>query len=386
MKKLISLTLILIIAFQGVASAASVRTSYLTIDSAVKKAYAADSKMKIDQNNNAILQKAYKDSDEDAGAVQMPYLESIYLDIYPLNASYRTLITNMEKRDLTPAQKLSDLKINQLTVELDKLTTKIKANQLYYAYVKADADLAIAKKQYDLDLKDFQDSKTKYEQGLLSKNDFVIAECKKDTALAKYKDAELSKKKAQMDLNRLFKTNINTNIKLPKMNYKYTDLSDIDVEKAVQRALTNRLDMFKVSEALKLAQIEFNIVNTYYKTEDKGDDSIETDYQDAYLNLEEAKINMENKKEEVECEIRTGYNTLFTMLSTVENNKRDAKKKSIDYEVARLKYSLNMITKYDLDTIELEYQKANAVLNSSIADYNIEKVKFYAAQDVGPGL
>lgn len=386
MKKFLSIIVIFSVLFQYTVYAGAAQSKVYTVNSAIRQAVKVDTQITMDKCNIDILQKEYADSVEEADFVSIDYLESIYLDIYPLAPSYRQLITNMKTKYLTPAQKLSAINTNNKTIDLDEATVKVNTYNLYYELVKKNMDLELSEKSYQIELKNFNNTKAKYEQGLISKNEYTIAEYTRDNALAKLEDAKLARKKALMDFNKLLKNNFDDEVKTSNNDLKYTNLNKVDLGKAIEKALKNRIDVFKLNEEVKLKQIEFDAVSKYYNPKDKGKDSIEVDYKEADLNLQEAKLNLENKTTDIEYEIRTGYNNLLIMLDTIEINKRDILHKQISYEIAKLKYSLKMITELELETAQIEHEKAKVQLNSSIADYIVAKYKFDMAQGVGPGL
>ena len=336
-----------------------------------------DKQYKIDINNVPILQKAYEDSKSDANEIPLRAYEYEYFYSAPPN--YDAFLIQANNKYLLPLQNQLAVEEAKQNVEVSKETAIIGVYDAFFAYAKADEDYLINKEEVVLKTGELETAQLKFNQGLISKDDLKSAEYEKDSAEAALDISGQSKKKALIDLNTKLGKDLDNQIKKAIVKYSYKRI-DIDLNKAIESTLKNRLDVIKAANLVTAKEKERKIVSDYIK-----DDTL-SQYKTADLNLKEAQYDLETKKIDIENEIKSGYNNLLNMLDTIDINKKEVSRKKITYNALKLKYNLNMVTKLDMDSAKLDYDKAKSTLNGSILDYIAAKYKFDMAQGAGPVL
>lgn len=376
LKKLISIVLILFLCIPA-SSFAATSITRLSLEDAIKMALESDKQYKIDVNNVPILQKAYEDSKSDANEIPLRAYEYEYFYSAPPN--YDAFLTQANKKYVTPLTNQLAVDEAKQKIEVTKTDVIIGVYDAFFQYAKADQDYLISKKENALRAGELANAKLKFDQGLISQDDFKSIQYEKDSADANLDIAEKTKKQALIDLNTKISRDLDNQIKKVTVKYNYKKI-DTDLSKAIESALKNRLEIIKAANLVTLKEKEKQIVVEYLK-----DDEL-SQYKTAELNLKEAQYDLESKKIDIENEIKTGYNNLLNLLDTIDINRKEVSRKKIVYDALSLKYNLNMATKLDIDTARLDYDKAKNTLNSSILDYIIAKYKFDAAQSVGPEI
>lgn len=376
MKRIISLITILCICFSCVASAGT-SIPRLTLESALKMAEETDKQLKIDQNNVPILQKAYDDSKDDANKIPLRAFEYQYF--YSSPPDYDAFLVQANKKLLTPLSNKLAIEEGEKTIEVSKATVDINLYDALFDYAKADAQYTIDIKELAIKTASFDAAQLKFDQGLLSKNDLKTLEYEKDNSVLNLDISSKAKKRALITLNTKLGKDLDSQIKKVSLKYLYKGL-DVDSDTAICNAMLNRLEIIKANNQVTIKEKSRKIVKDYLN------DDTSSQYKTADLELKEAQYDLESKKIDIENEIKAGYNNLLNLLDTIDINKKDASKKSIAYNAMKLKFNLNMITKLELDSSKLDYEKAKLTLNDSILDYISAKYKFDMAQKSGPAI
>lgn len=377
MKKVLGLVLAFLMLFGTGAFADSSNT--LSLDDAVNQAISNSEQLKADDLTIQNAQKVYDKAKSDADNIYMTTIENAKWNVAESLQDPDYVSTQRKAKDLAPEQAESDWNVDIKTKTLDEASIKMDVYNAYYSLIKVQDDTKVKSEAADVSGKELADIQAKYRRGLASKNDYTLAQIAKKNADIQLNLAKRAEKRLIAQLYKKMNAGFQPDIKDLVKNLDYKDLSDVNVDDVIQNALNNRLEIFTGSEAVRLKQIEYNIMDKYYK---EGD----TAHKDASNKLEDAQMNLDTTKTNIEFEIRTAHINLQNMLDTIEINKEEVQKSGISYSVAQTKKKLGMATALDVDEAKLSLDKAKQILDDSIMDYIVARAQFDAAQGIGPAV
>lgn len=376
MRKLIGLILtILMLLGTGVLAESNI----LTLEDALNQAVANSKQLKIDDLSIQNAQKVYDQAQKDSDKIYMTTVENAKWFVPDANKDKGYVSTQRKAKDLTPTQRKYDWNAAIKNKVLDEASIKLNIYNIYYALIKAQDDTKIKSDIADITGRELKSIEVKYRKGLVSKNDYKLAQIAKKNADIQLKLAQRVQKRLITKFYKQMSDGYKPDVKDLVKNLDYKDLSDVNVEDGIKKALDNRLEVYTASEAVTLKELEFDIIDQYY---DEGD----IEYKDILNSLEDSKLSLDTTKMDIEFEIRTAYINLQNILDTIEINKEEVKKSEISYSVIKTKKNIGMATVLEVDEVKLSLNKANKTLNDSIIDYIIARYQFEVVQGIGPAI
>lgn len=268
------------------------------------------------------------------------------------------------------------LKAAKVQLELsDKEREKIKGNiaynvtEAYYNYVLVQKLVNAAQNSYDLALSNFSVVELQYNLGMIAKLDYENAAISVTMAKNAVDSYKLNMETAEENLKILLnKDDENCVIKV----FDDVDCSDYtaDVESDTAAAMESRYDLTALKESASLAYDYFDLAEIL-----TSDSAI---YNTSYASYVKAEYNYTNTKKLISLLIKTSYNSILTSKASMDTAKLAYEMKLKEYDSAKLKYDLGMITNLDLtqainSLYEAQTQYANAKVTYRLA---IEKYKY----------
>ena len=322
----------------------------------------------------------------------------------------KTLATANSKQaavdDLTIRTKESALKdaekdANKSTganTKIDKLNNKIAKE---VSTVKAAADLEYAKRTKEENLKKLELEVYKATSNmLLIKKELEAEKGKQDILDEKYKMAEVRLKEGKLtendlydakyaidlkviDVNKITKKLESANLELKRVlglemdadlieikdNLSLASIAKVDIEKVVENALNNDVELFIKSEELKASEKTMEITKEDYE---QGT----VTYDGNMLNLENAKVDFEDAKVNLEVSIRNKYSDVLTAKDKVELAQKWQTINKNKLENAEFKFEKGLVSKEEVLNVKEKYLDAQYQTYLAIYNYNTVKAEF----------
>lgn len=266
--------------------------------------------------------------------------------------------------------------------ELDLAETEIRINfyEQYINFLKLLDDIEMQKKSLEFKEKKFEKFQYDFNQGKISK--VVLDE----------KEREIEKAKLQLSTS-IFNKNIamfNINSKIDKPILKeYSSyvrpslekvMEEINFDEYLKQALTNRIEIITAEKKLEIKNIEYEKVNNIFRSK-KDEHNV-----DAKNYVDEAKLGLEKAKLDVELEVRDIFSNLDNKMLSISNAEKNLALCKFNYANAEEKYKMKLITKDQLDDLNLSLIQAENAVNGLKLDLWLYKLKMNDANGLGPAL
>ena len=218
------------------------------------------------------------------------------------------------------------------------------AQEAYLNYLSSLADVKLKEDTVKSKLKEVQTSKLKYENGFLSKNDYIeLGLGNKDSS------NELIKIKADLELSRIklcntlglspneditFESEIIEDFKvISKINFKD------DLNEMIDNSINIKLQKDEVEDA-----------------EDAEDDNDDEDKDDIYeYKVDTAKNKLKQLTNTEQTSFIEQYNTLMSSYNSIKNSYDQIIQKQTVYKTTQVKFDYGYISQSDLDTAKLTF-------------------------------
>ncbi|AWX58621.1 MULTISPECIES: TolC family protein [Brevibacillus] len=262
-------------------------------------------------------------------------------------------------------------KLNALYVKSAEAKTKLGAQDVYYKLIFAQDDLNLKKQSLARSEAQLKVAKAAFDVGTNAKTDVLEAEMGVAAAKAQLKSAENAVEIALMNLNDFLGVDLNKEWKLVTSN-KQTAPIKLTLEQAKQQALTNRVEITRAEEELKLAELNVKLIDEYLAVSTLQG-------QQARNNVEKAKLSIDEQKRVVTKDVTEAYLNLNAAREAIEFRKSAKDSAAESYRLKNLRFENGLATTLEviqseeaLSTSENEYQKA-------VLTYNLAVVAFETA-------
>jgi len=267
---------------------------------------------------------------------------------------------------VSAAQMQYDLSV----IERERIVASISYNttKAYYNVVLIDMLLSAAQNSYNIALENKKVVDAQYEQGLVAELFYENAGISVDVAKSKLEAYQLNKEIALSNLKNIL--NVPENSVLILTDTIKTEEFSADVDADINSAMETRYDIISLKRVYELSEEYFE--NTKVFTESSAV------YNTAYADTLNKKYQYDSAKDGIALSIKNSYNTILTNHSAMDIAKKSLEMKEREYEVAKLKYDLGMITNLELtDCIYSLYEAEVAYCQAEI-DYtmSVEKYKY----------
>ncbi|TYQ18062.1 UNVERIFIED_CONTAM: Outer membrane protein [Acetivibrio alkalicellulosi] len=282
----------------------------------------------------------------------------------------------------------------KLELEYAKRSKDKNEENLKFNVYKATLDILLKEKELDLESKKLDILNEKYKmnearhrEGKITENDLFDSKFMVDTKIIDVDKVKKDLEALNLELKRLLNLNMdNSLIKVedklvfePIKRFNIDEEVDlvivqniedrIDLEQIVKQSIENSLEFYKESENLNIQEKIMEITEKVY------DKSFVT-YNENKLNLEIAKISVEDLRTSIEVNVRNKYNDLLNQEDKVELALlwEEIQKKKLDAE--EFKFEKGMISKEELLGAKESYIEAYYQKYVAICGYNIIKAEF----------
>jgi len=293
----------------------------------------------------------YSDSDSSTYQYLSGTLEGFQLDkkVSSTAATYA-----LEEEKIKREKSIEDIKYN--------------ATRAYYGVMSAKGALDAATDNLDNTKRSLEIVNKKYELGVVSKSDLIIAQLSLDEAVSTMENAQNTYQNAVMGLNLVMNYPLQTELVLtsPYSMAKFA----AKVEEDIRAAFEKRLDVKSAQHGAQLAQLDLDATKIVYTPNTFV-------YRKKELALKKAQKALESMKLSVEYGIRGKYNDISTNLRNIDLKKAKLEKAKEQLRLTELSYDAGYKTILDvrqarniLYYAQIDYDGEIAAYSLSVLDYN----------------
>lgn len=272
---------------------------------------------------------------------------------------------------VTNAQGEMNKKLNALQVTATESKIKLGAQQAYYNLIFAQDDLDLKKQSLVRAQTQLKVAKAAFDVGTKAKTDVLQAEMGVAGAQAALTAAENNLEVARMDLNDFLGVDLDKKWKIVSSNKQVAPVT-LTLEQAQQQAIANRVEMTKVNEELKLAELNVKLIEEY---------SAISTYQGrvARNNVEMSKLAIDEQKRAIEKEVAQAYFNLNAAKQAIDFQKKAKDSAAESYRLTNLRFENGLATTLEVIQAEEELSDRENQYQKAVLQYNLAVVNFETA-------
>jgi len=299
----------------------------------------------------------YSDSDSSTYQYLSGTLEGFQLDkkVSSTAATYA-----LEEEKIKREKSIEDIKYN--------------ATRAYYGVMSAKGALDAATDNLDNTKRSLEIVNKKYELGVVSKSDLIIAQLSLDEAVSTMENAQNTYQNAVMGLNLVMNYPLQTELVLtsPYSMAKFA----AKVEEDIKAAFEKRLDVKSAQHGAQLAQLDIDATKIVYTPNTYV-------YRKKELVLKKAQKALESMKLSVEYGIRGKYNDISTNLRNIDLKKAKLEKAKEQLRLTELSYDAGYKTILDVRQARNILYYAQIDYDGEIAAYSLSVLDYKKAVNIG---
>lgn len=325
----------------------------------------------INKKKDEAVAKGYSDSVSKIGN----YLDLI--DNLPISAAYKLQeegVTQTNYDMLNIQRDFAKANINN-NYEADMNSIEQKTVQLYYGVIQAEDNARVCNENLAVQNTLLRNVQQKCASGKATKLEVSSQQSAVISAEQSVKEAMEKLTKAKMQFNILLGYDVMQNIKYTD-SLALLDMPKIDLTKAIEGAVENRLDYKRLQMTNKMYTIYCNNIKAQ-----KGDDHSE--YLSAEATLLMIKLNMNNMPKDIEAQLRGLYNNLQTNYQAAEGAKSTLALAEEALKVKQLLYESGLATFADVQKAQLTVYQTNQLLIAKIMAFDLSTYEWKYATGVG---
>ena len=297
-------------------------------------------------------EKNYRDSDYSPGTVQGIQLGSKF---FSTAADYA-----LEEEAIKQKKTVEDIKYN--------------ATNAYYGVLNAKSALDAAIDNLDNSKRSHEIVSKKYELGVVSKSDLLIAQYSLDEAVASMENAQNSYKNATMALDMIIGRPLDTELELTSTYAKEGFSADIKTD--IQTAYDSRLDVKQMQHGYELAKLDFETNSVKYTSNTFV-------YKKKELAAKKAEQSLDDLKLNVEFDIKQKYNGITTKKRNMEIKNAALEKAKEALRLTELSYDAGYKTILDVREARNILYYAQLGYDSEVSQYNLSIIDYNKAVNIG---
>lgn len=311
---------------------------------------------------------------------------------------------NETKMDLRKLE--LDYENSALDFALQKLTIEKNVTQSFYTVYQNQMSLQIAEEEYQNQKKSYEIIKNKVEAGLAAREELFQAELNLASSKSEFQNQEVEVENAKDEFKQLIGLSLYEEITI--LADVSIDTVNVDMEKAISNALTNRMELRQ--REIDIQNAQFDLIVAKATNEFKGNISFSvglsgenkeipnvysspTDNEDIALSLEipiwdwgqrksvikaselslqAEEISFEEEKNDIILNIRQSYRSLKNLLNQIDIARQNVKNAELTYDINLERYENGDLTSMDLDEYQTQLSEEKMNLTNAIIEYKIE--------------
>lgn len=252
---------------------------------------------------------------------------------------------------------------------------KFSVESSYFNLLNAQEKLAIQNSILKVSKENLDNIKKKYALGMASQIEVLSFETAYSQAELDKKSAERALIYAKMSFNKTLGLPLDTKVQLTdKLQVQVPP--EVDIEKKVEEALENRMEVISATEQYEVDKLNFEITALWYPENTYK-------YQEAKHIVESSAYSVINSQQTVELSVRKAYMDMIDAYEAIEVLDKLIDQAEKTYETTKVRYDMGMATNNEVVEAlnklqEIKLQKAQALLG-----YNLAKKQFEASYGIG---
>ena len=269
------------------------------------------------------------------------------------------------------AQAEINKKLNALMVKATESKIRLGAQNVYYNLIFAQDDYELKKQSLARAETQLKVAKAAFDVGTKAKTDVLQAEMGVAGAKAALTSAANAVEVARMDLNDFLGVDLNKKWKIVSSNKQVAPIS-LTLEQAQAQALSKRVEMTKVQEELKLAELNVKLIEEY--------SALSTlQGRQARNNVDKSKMAIEEQKRTISKEVAQAYLNLNAAREAIEFQKTAKNSAAESYRLTNLRFENGLATTLEVIQAEEELSDRENQYQKAILNYNLAVVNFETA-------
>lgn len=297
-------------------------------------------------------EKKYKDSDYSLGTVEGFQLDSNMLS---KKAEYA-----LQEEKIKKNYKIENLKHN--------------VTQYYYLTLQARDYLDVTNSNLENTQRNRDIVKKKFDLGIASKSDLIMADISLDEAKLNLEKAKLNFESSLRTLNMTLNYPLDTKLELTS-NFS-EQIFSTDVNKDIENAFNKRFDIIQLNHNYDLVKLDFETnsikypSNTYtYKYKERAVSKVGNLFSDA--------------KKGVEFDIRSKYDAIISANKQIDISKANVERAKEGLRLREISYNSGMGTLLEVREASNQLYSAQVALSGAISSYNLSILEYNKAVSIG---
>ena len=261
----------------------------------------------------------------------------------------------------------SNIKINNYREDLTKLGLEAAVKNYFMAILKQEDGLALLKKNAELQQKLYQQGKTKYQLGIISKFDLDNLETQKNAVADNVTLLESGLGQLYTQLNSLMGVNPDN---------RYTLVYDVEYEPFTLHQTMEQYINDKTNHSYSLMIQEINKEMALFNKNYLPESSTGAEANQNNLNYDQAKRGLKTAKDDYALAIRNGYNAILQNETKYATAQAALQQAEADYHKAEVNYQAGNITKLTLEQAQMGVDNAKSELQQLVYDHDLAVFNF----------
>ncbi|MDN9009174.1 TolC family protein [Brevibacillus laterosporus] len=253
--------------------------------------------------------------------------------------------------------------MGRLSLQRSEGSFKLNTEKLYYDLLNAEDDLVLKKQSLERSESQLKIANAAFGVGTRAKTDVLQAEAGVAQAKAAVAQAESAKEIARLALNKFMGVDLNKKWNLlTKQTSENVEV--MDVEKAIAKALKERVDILTIEQDIKNSEKELEVIEKY---------SILSGFQGqaAKNTAEKNKLNLTQTQNQVKMDLMQAYYNLNSIKTALEALKKGTDAASENYRLTKLRFENGLATAIEVVGAEEELAKAENNYQKNLYQLNL---------------
>ncbi|QOS98171.1 TolC family protein [Brevibacterium sp. JNUCC-42] len=253
--------------------------------------------------------------------------------------------------------------IGKLSLKRSEGSFKLGAEKVYFDLLNAEDDLVLKKQSLERSESQLKIANTAFSVGTRAKTDVLQAEAGVAQAKAAVAQAESATDIARLSLNKFMGVDLNKKWNLlTKQTSEKVEV--MDVEKAIEKALKERVDILTAEQEIKNSEKELEVIEKY---------SILSGFtgQEAQNTYEKNKLMLTQTQNQVKMDLMQSYYNLNSTKTSLEALKKGTESASESYRLTKLRFENGLATAIEVVGAEEELAKAENNYQKNLYQLNL---------------
>ncbi|WP_425446214.1 TolC family protein [Dethiothermospora halolimnae] len=264
-------------------------------------------------------------------------------------------------KELTPDRLNMAIELAEKGKESTIEQTRLGVEKLYYEVKKMENLIDIQRESIERAKDQLKIAKSKLKNGVGTEVAVTMAEINLSDLEIELDNLNIGYNSARMNLNKLLGLPVNTELTLTS-EVEFEKFKDIGAEEIVMKAYEDRMDMYQVKKKYEFTLRETEINKKFY-------DKYTYPYKYQQYNLNKAQINLDNKKTDIEIEVKLDLQKLNSLENEIKKYDNNIKKVEENLRIAKVKYENGLGILQDVLDAENTLKKAKFQKVTGIYSY-----------------